>query len=78
MVYLPELSVKGWDAATGQPLWIEIPLLNGDNVTISSAGKLIHVTGDPEKTLAYLVERDAGRIEVLPPSKFPKLTTATE
>jgi WD40 repeat protein len=71
-------AIRCWDAATGQPLWISIPLLNGANVTLSPAGKLIHVTGDPEKTLAYLVERDAGRIEVLPPSKFPKLPATTE
>ena len=71
-------AIRCWDAATGQPLWISIPLLNGASVTLSPAGKLIHVTGDPEKTLAYLVERDAGRIEVLPPGKFPKLPAATE
>jgi WD40 repeat protein len=71
-------AIRCWDAATGQLLWISMPLLNGDSVTLSPAGRLIHITGDPEKTLAYLVERDASRIEVLPPSKFPKLPLPAE
>ena len=62
------------DAATGQPLWITIPQSTDLSATFGADGKSLSATSDAEQTIVYLVERESGRVDVLKPSEFKKLT----
>ena len=62
------------DAATGQPLWITIPQSTDLSATFGADGKSLSATSDAEQTIVYLVERESGRVDVLRPSEFQKLT----
>jgi WD40 repeat protein len=66
-------TIRCWDGSTLQPLWVAIPLLNGASATLAADGTVTHVTGDPDGFLAYLVEREGGRIEVLNAAGFQRI-----
>jgi len=60
-----------WDADSGEPEWVAVLLKDGQSVTLSSAGQILH--GDAEiieKELVYLVETPTGTMELLKPSEF--------
>ncbi len=63
--------VQVWDAASGDPQWVSLVLADDQNITFNAAGQILH--GDPdviEHELVYIIETDAGRLEVLKPSEF--------
>jgi WD40 repeat protein len=70
-------TIRCWDGSTLQPLWVAIPLLNGTSATVAADGQVIHATGDPDRLIAYLVEREGGRVEVLNSAGFQRIPKAS-
>jgi WD40 repeat protein/Leucine-rich repeat (LRR) protein len=67
-----------WDAATLAPQWSAVLLADDKQAVFSAAGELLYsIPDDPkalEDDLVYTVERPDGRIELLNPSEFARLS----
>jgi WD40 repeat protein len=70
-------TLWAWDAASGQPLWQAVLLAGGKTATFGPAGELVHADAGAEKHLVYLVERTAGKVELLTAEEFKHLLEAS-
>jgi hypothetical protein len=52
-------------------------LSGGKTATFSPAGELLHAEAEAEKHLVYLVERTAGKVELLTAEEFKRLLEAS-
>lgn len=65
--------LRYWDATNFKPLWLAVTLSDGNTVTLSPEGKVLHWNGNVEQTVAYIVERSDGRLDIHSPESFDKL-----
>jgi WD40 repeat protein len=66
-------TLRCWDEATGNLLWVAAAFSGGDFAVVGADGKSVGSLLAAEKSLVYLVERGGGRLEVLTPKAFEQL-----
>jgi WD40 repeat protein len=70
-------TIRHWDVARAEPLWLAIPLTDNRSATFSGTGQLLH--GDLEKVeqdFVHVIEQPGGRLELLKPSEFRRRIAA--
>jgi WD40 repeat protein len=65
-------TLWAWDAEA-QALWQAVLLAGGKTATFGPAGELLQADAGAEKHLVYLVERTAGKVELLTAEEFRRL-----
>jgi WD40 repeat protein len=69
-------TLRVWEAPEGRPLWQAVLLPGGKTATFSAAGELLRADAGAEQHLAYLVERTAGKVELMTAEEFKQLLAA--
>ena len=67
-------SLRCWDGVSRQLLWVAVASPGTGTATIDALGNITHSSATTaDEVLSYLIEREHGRLQAMPPSEFKRL-----
>lgn len=69
-------TVRTWNATTGEPLRVLIPMIDGSSTVLSGGGKPIFNHANGFNHLRYVIEQPDGRLAIMTASEFAQQVEA--